>query len=1114
MDGAGRDLLVRLVRRFATEGVDHRSALAHVVKAARLDEAGARVLWEAVEGEHVRLDAGPSFRSGTTVDRGAVPDEDRDALDFPEAEEAEEAPDLVEFRGTVRIYDLEAARGTARCVLEADRRRRDPSRCLLSAEEEVGLVLLFRGTMTPAEELPDRYVANLARDCEAYRAFSAMLVHNQRLVHRIVNNFGYRDHPDYEDLVQHGMRGLIRAVEKFDVSRSYKFSTYATWWIRQRISRAIADEGSIIRIPVYLRAEIEKVRKKEREFLARGGNPNVDDLSLACGLRPEKVTECLRLSRRVVSLDQPAGENVTLGELVVNDLGVVPGPEQALRPIFERQEIYQWFDACGLTVRKREILLLRHGFVDGRFWTLEDIGIRFGVTRERIRQIERQALTDIRIFLGLEPDDAAAERRREKAARRLARETAEGTARRRNQGNRAESGSVASLPKGGAGIRETESSSNRGEETVASKETEFDLGATEQEASVRWYHRPGHDDGGREFGNAAAFAFEADLEVLAREATQNSLDERDRRNDLPVRVRYTLHELTGDSLARFRSAIRWDDLQPHYEAAAAQDQKVGRVISTGLREMAERDRLVLLRIDDYNAHGLTGDDYEDGRFAAVVRRQLDSHKSDVSAGGSYGLGKATLWATSRLGLVLMNSTLSEPHEGCTRRRLIGRLDLPWREVDGRRFAGPAWLGRPDPGAENAEVVRSWWADEETAEGLHLTREGDEPGTSFLIVGAHDVASLAEAGQDHEGDASEDEDSLERMHQRLVRALGRNFWAAMTSGGERRPLLEASVRTLRNGVEHIEEERVDPQVHQPARSRALQAFLAGTTVDRLTEVGQVALTTVRLKLPERDGIAGTAGEHRAVLLVTEATDADGRINHVTAMRGNRMTVRTSRVPNLPVGTNPFQAVLLAGRAAGDDAPFAAEAEEFLRTSEPPEHNKWSQTEELRMRYSPSAHRRIAAMTWEINKAVHQFVAVSKKEKSGGTNKVSKRLKISGKPVAKVRGAATPPKLDELSAVIDSSGAWQITAVVKVAPGNQSWAMNPVAKLEVRSGPRPSVGWAELAAVSDCELVDGVLHFAPGTRRAVFRGVTDVSTHPVRATLTGLVVELQENKEAVA
>lgn len=216
----------------------------------------------------------------------------------------------------------------------------------------------------------------------------------------------------------------------------------------------------------------------------------------------------------------------------------------------------------------------------------------------------------------------------------------------------------------------------------------------------------------------------------------------------------------------------------------------------------------------------------------------------------------------------------------------------------------------------------------------------------------------------------------------------------------------------------------------------------------------------------------------------------------------------------MGTNPFQGVLLTGRAAGDDAPFAAEAEEFLRSSEPPEHNKWGRTEELRMRYSPSAHRRIAALTTETNRAVHELVAIPKEKKPSGTSKVSKRLKISGKPAGKPRGTVVPPKLDDLEAVIDPSGAWHITAEVKVSPGEEPWRMSPVAKLEVRSGPRPVVKWAELVAVSNCELSDGVLHFSPGTRRAVFRGVTDVSTHPVRAALTGLVVELQESKGGAA
>ncbi|MGW2866887.1 helix-turn-helix transcriptional regulator [Kitasatospora sp. NPDC001225] len=654
-------------------------------------------------------------------------------------------------------------------------------------------------------------------------------------------------------------------------------------------------------------------------------------------------------------------------------------------------------------------------------------------------------------------------------------------------------------------------------ETIHTRSADAQLGLP-----VDWYHRPAHPDGGREYGNAAAFAFEADVSVLAREATQNSLDARLDPAE-PVRVRYTLHELTGETLARFREAIRWDRLSPHYEALTAdggKQSKVSRTIAAGLRDMYQNDRLVLLRVDDYNATGLTGDDYADGLFAAVVRRQLDSHKRDLGAGGSYGLGKATLWATSRLGLVLINSTLSEPHEGRTERRLIGRLDLPWREVDGRACAGPAWFGRADPVNGAAEVVRSWWADEETVENLHLTRESGAPGTSFLIVGAHDVASLSAVnGAVDEEETTEDDDSIHRMHARLVDALGRNFWAAMTGGGEHRPHLEASVRTYRNGEELIREEHVDPAAAQPARTRALRAFLEGATVDRLTGRGQVARATVTLKVPlHGGGPAHGFVPHEAVVLVTDAEDADGRSNRVVSMRGNRMTVKDSAVPNMPIGTNPFQAVLLTGRAAGPDALGAEAAEEFLRASEPPEHNKWGQTEELRLSYSPSAYRRINNLTTEVNAAVRDLVAIPKaKRRNGGEAKIAGRLKVGGATKKRPRQAAAValPELDNVDAVIDETGAWSVTVDLRIPSGADSGRpVTPVAKFDVRSGPRPAAPWKELVAVTGCEVVDGSLHLSPGSRKAVFRGVTDVSRHPVRAQLTGLVVELRSGKEEQA
>jgi RNA polymerase primary sigma factor len=634
---------------------------------------------------------------------------------------------------------------------------------------------------------------------------------------------------------------------------------------------------------------------------------------------------------------------------------------------------------------------------------------------------------------------------------------------------------------------------------------------------VTWYHRPGYPDGGRDLGNAAAFAFDADVQVLARETCQNSLDERLTENGRPVRVRYTLHELSGEALDAFREAILWNDLFPHYSAVseAAGNQKVGRIVDAGVRDMYEKGRLVLLRVDDYNASGLVGDDYADGKFAAVVRRQLESLKSGPVAGGSYGLGKATLWATSALGLVLINSTLSEPHEGRTERRVIGRLELPWREVDGEPYAGPAWFGRPDPDSPGAGVARSWWADEETVARLHLTRESDEPGTSFLIVGAHDVASLEDNTSDDDepvdGEGSEDTRDIRKMHRRLVEALGRDFWAAMTGGGGKLPLLEVSVRSLRNGDVIVPEEQVDPSVEQPSRTRALRAHYEGTTVDRLTEAGQVAARSVPLKLPLSGGAQGTLGTHQAVLLVTDAdTDRDTPKNQVHSLRGNRMTVKRAGVPKLPLGVNPFQAVLLVGQAAGESAPFAKEAEEFLRAAEPPEHDRWGQTEELTLRWSPSAYRRINALTTEVNHAVKELVARPKRGTREGGEALRKALTVKPRPKAKAHSGPVIPILEGLDATIGDAGEWQITAEVSIPRGDEIAPMVPIAQLDVRSGGRPKLDWAELVAVEGCEVEDGILRFTAGVRRAKFRGSTDVTSHPVRTVLTRLVLELRAGK----
>ncbi|WP_069172945.1 helix-turn-helix domain-containing protein [Streptomyces griseus] len=614
---------------------------------------------------------------------------------------------------------------------------------------------------------------------------------------------------------------------------------------------------------------------------------------------------------------------------------------------------------------------------------------------------------------------------------------------------------------------------------------------------IGWYHRIAHHDGGREYGNAAAFAFDASLAVLAREATQNSLDERlDPRR--PVRVRFTLHELTGEHLHSFLSALKWEELEPHFAAAARSRQKVGRTLSEGLRALREDASLLLLRIDDYNASGLTGPEYEDGRYAAVVRRQLDSHKSNDRAGGSYGLGKATLWAASRLGLVLINSTLSEPHEGRTARRVIGRLDLPWREVDGVAYAGPAWLGEPDTEKTHEGVSRSWWADERVVADLQLDRESEDPGTSFLIVGAHDAAGNS--------------DMLEDLHAELGRALSDNFWAAMTAGRSAPAMLEASVRSLRNGESVVAEQRVDPLDRHPALVHALRSYIDGETVEELTAPGQVAATEVGLVVPplRTAGRKAAGGNHSAVLLVTPAADKDEKHSRIICMRGNRMTVTARSPRNLGMGADPFQAVLLAGFATGDDSSTTHAAEAFLRAAEPPEHDRWGVTEELTAAYA-NAPRRLTEFNSAMDTALRRVIG---RRVPGGDStgpEVLRKLLRLDAP-AGVGTRRGHPAVDRVVGKVDESGAWTLDVTLTVPQRDGGWQLLPVVKFDVRSGGRPSLDWAELSAKENCEVVGGRLVIEPDVRSARFGGVTAVGSHPVAAAMAGVIVDVQQAREA--
>ena len=271
---------------------------------------------------------------------------------------------------------------------------------LLTADEEVALAQrIERGRMAREElakgKVSPRRRTELRKFIEdGWSAREHLITANSRLVISVAKKYMGRGVP-FLDLIQEGNIGLIRATKKFDYRRGHKFSTYATWWIRQAVTRAIADQGRTIRVPVHMGDQINKLLRVQHQLTQRlGREPSVEELAEALDVPPKKVENMIQVARRPLSLETPTDdeEDSVLGDFIEDD--EAPPPDDTATYNLLKEHLGEVLN--GLPPREVRILQLRYGLLDGQAYTLEEVGRKMGVTRERVRQIEAQALSRLR----------------------------------------------------------------------------------------------------------------------------------------------------------------------------------------------------------------------------------------------------------------------------------------------------------------------------------------------------------------------------------------------------------------------------------------------------------------------------------------------------------------------------------------------------------------------------------------------------------------------------------------------------------------------------------------------------------------------------------------------
>lgn len=358
-----------------------------------------KALPEDVQNDVARLDAILEALADAGISVVAEP---------PEAEAGPETVELIEAEELLSIDDIDLREDAGyQQALETDdvvglylkEAGRVP---LLTAEQEVALAKRIEAGVIAREQIaelgdtidPDTLYDLQQLVIDGEEAQEHLVRANARLVVSIAKKYVGRGVP-FLDLIQEGNIGLIRAVRKFEYQRGHKFSTYATWWIRQAVSRAVADQGRTIRVPVHMGDQINKLLRVSAMLAQQlGRDPTIEELAEQMETEPEKISELMEISRRPISLEEPTNDeqDAELGDFIEDDRS--PSPPEIVAEQLLREQVTELLER--LPEREAYILKLRYGLQDGRIHTLEEVGQEIGVTRERVRQLEAQALNRLR----------------------------------------------------------------------------------------------------------------------------------------------------------------------------------------------------------------------------------------------------------------------------------------------------------------------------------------------------------------------------------------------------------------------------------------------------------------------------------------------------------------------------------------------------------------------------------------------------------------------------------------------------------------------------------------------------------------------------------------------